>query len=492
MKRNLLAILIATAVTAPDLLAQTASEAFRYAPDDLHGTARNMGAGNSMFAIGPDVSAITQNPSGLAGFRRSEFSASVGFNAHHYDTSLEPGRVTTTSQSRFALPNASAVTVSRPASSDWKTSNFAVGFNRIGEYARRIEYSGNALGSMTDSWRENAFLNDPDDLNGFEEGLAYSSGAIYDFEGDKVYETDYQLNSDFPLYKQEYSAITGGKSEVYLAYAANFQEILWIGASANVPIVNFTEERLYEEYDDAGDAIPFFNNMAYTRYINTSGYGFNGKFGITIKPSKALNIAVSAHTPNKLILSDNFNTTVTYDFTDDNHDGPILSESPYGSFEYALRIPWKWMGGIGVIAGKQGFLGASVTWTDYAGMRYDYSVRGNGNAFETEERNVNKDIQQTYTTAFTVNMGGELALEGFRLRAGIGLDQSPYINDRSMSTAYHGGIGYRWDAFYMDVAYRFHRTEEGFLPYETKDAPQPVVRTDLVRHRFVFTLGVKL
>jgi hypothetical protein len=44
----------------------------------------------------------------------------------------------------------------------------------------------------------------------------------------------------------------------------------------------------------------------------------------------------------------------------------------------------------------------------------------------------------------------------------------------------------------MDVAYRFHRTEEGFLPYETNDAPQPVVRTDLARHRFVFTLGVKL
>lgn len=460
--------------------------------DDLAGTARNLGAGNSMFAIGPDVSALTQNPSGLAGFRKSELSASLGLNALQYSTSLTNGNPTSSAESKFALPNVTAVFVSRPSSGSWKTSNFALGVNRIGEYRRRIEFGGRTLGSMTDSWRENAVGKAPDALNGFEEGLAWSSGAIYDFEEDLTYEADYQLRPDAPLYKQEYSFLSGGKSEVFLTYAANLRENWLIGVSANLPIVNYTEERQYSESDDAADVIPFFNALAYTRYINTTGVGFNGKLGLTMKPARPLSIAVAVHTPVKLFLSDQFNTTVTYDFTDDNHDGPILSESPYGSFAYALRIPWRLLGGIGVVAGRQGFLGASMTWADYGAMRYDYNVRGNGPQYEAEEREVNRAIRDTYTTAFTVNMGGELALQGLRLRAGIALVQSAYLNDRSFSSAYHGGFGYRWDKVYVDLGYRYSKTEEGFLPYRTSEAPQPVAVTDISQHRIVMTAGFKL
>lgn len=490
MKRKNLLTLLAWLLGTAGLLAQTASEAYRLAANDLLGTARNLGTGNSMFAIGPDLSAITQNPSGLAGYRKSEFSLTTGLHFQRYDTGLRNGPHSVSNQSRFSLPNLGVVTVTRPHG-DWTTANFAIGMNRTGEYRRQIRYQGYAVGSITDAWRELATGKTPDELNGFEEGLAYSSGAIYDFESDNLYESDYQLSPDYRLYRQENTFLSGGQSEIYLAYATNYRDVLQIGASVSVPIVNFNEEREYREMDEPSNAVPFFNDLTYTRSINSTGYGFQGKLGVTVKPAPALSLAFAAHTATKLRMTDNYNTTVTYDFTDDQHDGPIVSESPYGSFEYALRLPWRLMGGIGVVAGQRGFLSASVSWTDYGTMRYDYSVRGNGNFYEQAERAVNADIRNTYTTAFAVNMGGELAIQGLRLRAGLGLEQSAYLNDRSFSTAYHGGIGYRWDGFFLDAGYRYDTREEGFLPYETIDAPQPVVVSTVARHRFAVTFGVK-
>jgi hypothetical protein len=74
------------------------------------------------------------------------------------------------------------VVTSQPQNSPWKTANIAIGVNRIAEYAQEIHYNGYSPGSRTDSWQENAFGLDSSQLNGFEEGLAYTSGAIYDFE----------------------------------------------------------------------------------------------------------------------------------------------------------------------------------------------------------------------------------------------------------------------------------------------------------------------
>lgn len=54
-----------------------------------------------------------------------------------------------------------------------------------------------------------------------------------------------------------------------------------------------------------------------------------------------INLSLAFHTPTRLFLTDDFNTTVTYDYVDQNNSGPIKSESPYGSFNYALRTPGK-------------------------------------------------------------------------------------------------------------------------------------------------------
>jgi hypothetical protein len=484
---------IAIACFIQSMSAQTSSEAYRLSLSDPLGTGRNLGAGNSMFAIGPDFSAIGSNPAGIAGFWKSEFTITMGGQFNNYNSAFSADRSNTTfgNFNRFTMPNIGFVLSSRQRQGPWITSNWAFGYNRMAEYRQDISYAGSTLGSMTDSWRENAFGIPDTFLNAFEEGLAFEATAIYDSEGDQVYESDYSLSPEYRLFKLENSYREGGKSELFLGYATNYDNKFLIGATFNMPLVNYTEFRDYIERDGADDGVPYFNDLNYTSYVNSTGYGINGKFGVTYKPTKNFNLSFAAHTPTKYFMTDNYNTSLTYDYTDANHDGPLFEDSPLGSFRYAMVSPWSLMGGIGVIAGDNGFIGASIKWTDYGAMHFDYSVSGNGNFYNQEEFDVNQNIRATYGSAFDINLGGEFVLKAFRLRGGVSLAQSPYLNDNVFDPAYHAGIGFRADAFYIDFGYKWANRTEGYLPYQTNTAPEPLVQIDNNQHTIAGTVGFK-
>lgn len=473
--------------------AQTATEAYLFSQSNPIGTARNLGTGNSMFAIGPDFSAIGLNPSGLGGYQKSEFLLSVGIAVNSNTSAFTSDNldISRSGHSQLSLPNLGFVLYNKPVGGLWNSSNWAIGLNRVADYNNEIQYEGRTLGSITDAWRENATGIDPDDLNGFEEGLAYNTGAIYDFEDDNVYESDYSFNDQYALFKQESSTIEGGKTELFIAYGADLNRKILVGFSLGLPIVNYTKNRSYSEVDDTADGVPFFNELEYNSSLNTSGYGWNAKFGVTVKPTDFINIALAFHSPTRLSLTDNFNTTLSYDFTDENNNGAINDESPFGSFNYALRTPWSASGGIGVIAGRSGFISAHAKFTDYGSMKYKYDVQGNGSQYEQIEREVNDDINDNFGPALQINLGGELALTNYRLRGGISLTQSAYINDHSFDNAYHLGAGYRDDAFYIDLGYKLGMIDEGYLPYETIQAPQPLVVSETNMHQITTTIGFK-
>ena len=493
MKRITQYIILAFAISPFMLLSQTATEAYRLSISDPVGTARNLGVGNSMFAIGPDFSAIGSNPAGLGGYGKSEFLVTSSFTTSTYSSAFRDDRLNETNGyfDKFTLPNIGVIFYTRPQHSKWNSSNWSIGMNRTSDYCQELRYTGNTLGSMTDSWKENAAGTSPDNLNGFEEGLAYTTGAIYDFENDNIYETDYNLNPEYALRKYESVFIEGGKDELFFAYGADYDQKILFGFSLGMPFVNSTQSRYYNEDDGIDNGVPYFNSLEYYSFIHTSGYGWNGKFGIIIKPVKQVNIAVAFHTPTKLFLIDHYNTTLSYDYTDDEHNGPIFSGSPYGTFNYALRTPWSGTAGIGIIAGKSGFISASAKFTDYSSMRYDYSVNGNGHYYDQIEHEVNDNIITKYNSALQLNMGGEIVIDKLRFRGGASMQQSPYRNDQTFSPSYHAGFGYREDHYYIDLAYVLTKQEDGYLPYETNDAPPPLVVTDFYHHRITATLGFK-
>ena len=61
--------------------AQNAYDAERILGNELNGTARFVGMGGAMSALGGDISVMGTNPAGIGIFRRNDASVSFGFNS---------------------------------------------------------------------------------------------------------------------------------------------------------------------------------------------------------------------------------------------------------------------------------------------------------------------------------------------------------------------------------------------------------------------------
>lgn len=59
-------------------MAQETYESANIATQDLNGTARYVGMGGAMEALGADISTINSNPAGIGLFRKSSVSMSLG------------------------------------------------------------------------------------------------------------------------------------------------------------------------------------------------------------------------------------------------------------------------------------------------------------------------------------------------------------------------------------------------------------------------------
>ena len=79
IKKSILAVCgLALALTTS---AQNAYDAERVIGNELNGTARFVGMGGAMSALGGDISVMGTNPAGIGIFRSNDISASFGFNS---------------------------------------------------------------------------------------------------------------------------------------------------------------------------------------------------------------------------------------------------------------------------------------------------------------------------------------------------------------------------------------------------------------------------
>ncbi len=472
-----------------EIQGQTASDALRFSTWTPGSTARNLGAGGSMSALGADFSTISINPAGLAMYRKSEFMFTPSVNATSIDSRLISGGGNPSFNeqvTRFALENIGLVIHTNPVSADWSTVNIAFGLNRLASFRQEFSYSGVSNGSITDRFVELANGLSPDQLDQFEAGLAYDVGAIFeDSPGSNVYLNDFFGNPEV-LRNQSFNA-TGGINELTFSVGANYKEKLMIGATIGVPIINYDQETTYGESDTTG-TIEFFDNLNYREELSTSGIGINLKLGIIYRPVHALRIGVGVQTPTFMGLSDSYNSFLAFKFDDENL--PFEAQSPEGTFDYSLQTPWRLSGSVGVIIQKMGFITAEVEYVDYSASQFNFT--SNSTQFAEDERFVNNNIQNTFQSGLNARLGGELALNKARLRAGYGINRSPFQGDNNFNSFFTAGVGVRESSFYIDLAYQRRLTEEGFVPYTLLDpGNEQIVENNITNNRFLLTLGFR-
>ena len=71
-------MIVAMALATVPMLAQETYENAKVSAQDLNGTARYVGMGGAMEALGADISTISTNPAGIGLFRKSAVSTSFG------------------------------------------------------------------------------------------------------------------------------------------------------------------------------------------------------------------------------------------------------------------------------------------------------------------------------------------------------------------------------------------------------------------------------
>ncbi len=472
--------------------AQTYSEALRYSTLEVGGTARTIGIGGAIGALGADFSSLGVNPAGLANYQRSELTITPNFDRVSINARLdgnEQNKTVTTEKSKFLLNNIGYVAVSHPGGTDLTTFNFGLGINKKASFSNKFFYSGLSKGSLTDRFleQENGGESNPDESQLAKKTLAILEGS------DGFYESDFSARPEAMIKKNQQVSSEGGITEMVFSFAGNFNNKLSIGATLGVPFLRFEETKTYREEKSDDNNIEFFDELEFVEKLTTSGTGLNLKLGAIYKINKIFRIGAAYQTRTRFSLEDYSFNTFLYGYTD--ADGSVVNtaESPDNglTFNYKLKTPSRLTGSVAAIFGKSGFLSADVEYVDYHKASYLFDAGSEEDV--NVQRETNDTIQSKLSSAINIRIGGEYVFykKMFRIRGGYGINGTPYAGDTNTQNFYTVGLGYRGDNMFVDFAYKRTATDEGFIPYLTSRAYQQYVDKDITAEDFVLTVGFR-
>ncbi|NNE27210.1 MAG: hypothetical protein HKN09_10230 [Saprospiraceae bacterium] len=482
-------------VFATTIHAQTLTDAVRYSQLTPGSTARAIGAGGSFGAMGGDFGVLSINPAGLADYKSSELVFSFSVNSGETNSFLRnAGSLTTQHNNELNFENLGFVFQSGTRNSDLKSSAFSIGLLQYANYTENFGFAGATQGTIIERFIELADGRSPDELDDFEAGLAYESGAIYDDKEDRLYEAD--IDSFRTVFKKQDVTRSGKMNELVFAWAGRFSNDLAIGIGIGVPFISFEEDKTYQEID-IDNEIPIFNDLSYIERLNTSGTGINFKLGLNYMIENTVRLGLAYQSPTFFRMSDSYFTAMNYDCEVCNLNGEFV-ESPDGYFEYRLKTPMRLTGSIGtLIKGSKvkGFLNMDVHYLNYTANTFNLTAYSNNPLELDYEREVNGEIDRQLQSAFNFNIGGELAFDRFRVRSGISFVGSPYYVDGSAEydRIYSIGGGIRGDRVFLDLAYQYRNATEGYIPYRILVTDrQQLVNNESTVSRFIVTLGYKI
>lgn len=504
MKKIIQLLVVAIVGTTGNIYAQNgtyAGDALRFSRTDYGSSSRFKGLGGAQISLGGDISSIGGNPAGLGMFTRSEFSITPEFNSIQSNASFL-GQQSKSTKNQLNLNQAGVVwynPVVKPKGSDLNKGVLSfvwgIGYNRNNDFYQNTTYQGrNTSSSIADAWAERANGFSPADNQGFIEGDAYNGYLLNHLGGNNYAPTTSLTNN------QAQSEIRqGSTSEFNFAGGMNISNKLYLGASIGFVDVRYTNDKLYTESGTVATAIipapgdtdipPAVGegyNLAYRTFQSTSGSGINARLGAIYKPIDIVRIGATFQLPTWMHVEEDYAEILETSYS----GGAFYNGNTINSnFNYNLRTPYKGSLGASVIIAQNALLTADVDYVNYASTHFSVS-----DGYSAEIADNNAFIKENYGSAFNYRVGGEYRIQGFSLRAGYGVNGSPYKNDFGTDfkiKTYSGGIGYRFASWYVDAAYQRAESTSEFSPYELNDFSEPIATSKIARNNVFLTLGVK-
>lgn len=294
MKQNLYIWILAFLTSGSVVLAQDVQ---RFSERHIMGSARYVGMGGAMTAIGGDPSAVLDNPAGLGLYRHSEIAVTVD---ETIDRTQQLESQDIYQRTRFAAPNVSAIWA---WGNDNKQrgmiyNNFMFSINRLANYNRELFIEADrtgmlpAISLLTDGLEEQYLQNKPwdDSEIGWLSILAYEGYLINPL-------TDAKWTPALDMTTGKLSVSESGSADQYMfSWGSNINNQWYLGVSLNIPTLTYTKRiSLYES-----DRI---NSAELKSLYHMSGLGFGGSIGLIYRPLQALRVGVAFQTPTMMELS---------------------------------------------------------------------------------------------------------------------------------------------------------------------------------------------
>ena len=483
MKKYILSAISLLAFTATN--AQTQYDAADFATGDLNGTARYVGMGGALDALGGDVSVMSSNPAGTAIYKKTDMAitGSVLFSGQKGQLGHD--------QSRASFDQAGIVFTMPQGSNNGKGLqyiNFGVNYQKkknnfsnanvnIGGLDGVLSQTNNAADMANIVYKQNS------DSPMFP-ALMAEAGTL-GFEDDTFYGT--------PAAEANYKRSTyGSTSQGDFNVSFNISNQIFLGASLGVYDINHKRDTYYTETGVDGLAYDI------TNWYDTNGDGFDVKLGMIVRPiaDSPFRFGVTVHTPTWYGLEDCNGSTV---YCDGNQVWD--SADPY---EYDYRTPWKFGFSLGHTIGNVVALGAQYEISDFSACHYSSIDWENDDYFHQ----MNQKIDDQLKAQHTLRLGVEVKpVNNFALRLGYNYVSSPvkdnawkdsHLNGYNCETDYTNwkgvnrftcGLGYRFKGGYIDLAYQYQAQKGDFYAFDSENLRPSEIKNN--RSQLMGTLGFR-
>ena len=499
--KKIIATLILTLFTLT-LSAQGSADACRFSQTFYQGTAKSLGMGNAMGAVGGDMTAICINPGGMGLYRSDELTATINFSDNSIASNYY-GNDEKDHKMRVSMPNIGYVhsrqrsnykpirytqfCIGLTRTNDFNMHTFASGLNpsssKIDDYLNQIRYNfypegydGELYTSMfsTTQLEENA--------SAYTILPAWSTYLIdlYGEEPHRYYSSPIPQGGINQSFEQEFK----GRSEEWdFGYSVNIKDRFFIGATLAVTYIKRDGiSEFKESMPEDTEIETSFNQWTFTENLSSRGFGFNGKIGFIWIANPWLRLGAALHSPSMYSFDESWQTET------ESRIEWVTSKSfsPNSSYEYIFISPLKCLGSAAFVIGQRGMVSLDMEYVNYGMARfkasdYDYS-------------SVNEAIKADYGHTMNFRIGTEWRVNDSYLRFGLGYYGSPMGLGKQNGSVKKASVGLSLplgSIVTFDLAYELSHGKRQYTLYDAGSLGiEPVTQSQL-RNVAIATLKIR-
>ena len=504
------------------------------ASDDVIGTARYVGMGGALGALGADLSVMSSNPAGTGLYRKSDVAISFGAvvptgggwnsnDASSYGEKL----------ARASFDQLGFLWSMKGSGDVMKYVNLGINYQKKANYNHGFFADNLNLGGLSQMDQLTELAQAGYDRDNNLAGMAKANEFLILDAGGNVQPNTYRGEKGFYTRHQK-----GSLQAFDINLSFNLKDRFYTGLTFGLDHVDYNSWSSYTEQNQDNGGVVGDYTLYNDREID--GTGLNVKFGFISRPieENPLRIGLAVETPTWYRLK---NSTL-YDLTDQGwdpavDDGPrnVQTQTRESYIEYVVRTPWRARLSVGSTVGEKLAWGIEYEYANAANTKmgypkYDKGDPNHSSLASTKDAAMNQLTKNLMQGQHTIKAGLEYKpTSALALRAGYNyitsrykdnpsFDQfstDSYAMDYATSTDFMTlgatniitcGVGYKYKKFYVDLAYKYRMQDAKFYAFDTSftsgnqfiadnpdlaNASIKPVELDLNRHQITCSLGFK-